>query len=110
MEINEIKKAIGEGKRVYMGEGYEVIKDNLNQYFIKCYLSGSLIRLTNLKGDMLNGKIEDFYIKKMEEKIRITMDKQERMDLINAISCIDLSKFENTVLEDFKNKLKDSIK
>lgn len=63
MTIKEIKTAVDQGKTVYWASGmYEVVKDKNNDYLIKCESSGSCIGLTNLAGDKLNGKQEDFFV------------------------------------------------
>ena len=40
-QIKLIKKAIDEGKKVYMtpNKAYEVIKDSIGQYLIKCHIN-----------------------------------------------------------------------
>lgn len=67
MNIQEIKQAIAEGKKVYWSNlAYEVILDSKGQYLIK---SGShCIGLTWADGITLNGKEEDFFIHQPEEK------------------------------------------
>ena len=63
MTLEEIKKAIEEGKRVHWSHsGYVVVKDNIGQYFIKCLSNNHCIGLTWLDGVTVNGKPEDFYI------------------------------------------------
>ena len=63
MTLEEIKKAIEEGKRVHWSHnGYIVVKDNIGQYFIKCLYNNHCIGLTWLDGVTVNGKPEDFYI------------------------------------------------
>ena len=57
MTLDEIKKAVDEGRFVYWGnEAYKVIKDDVGQYLIKCTLNGDLIGLTWRDGVTLNGK------------------------------------------------------
>lgn len=66
MTLEEIKKAVDEGKTVYWSdEAYKVIKDDIGQYFIK-YICGDLIGLTRRDGVTLNGKEEEFYTKTWE--------------------------------------------
>jgi hypothetical protein len=61
MNLEQIKKAIAEGKKVYWSSGlYEVIKDG-NQYLIKCSSNGHCIGLTWADGKTLNGKESDFF-------------------------------------------------
>ena len=65
MTLNEIKAAIDAGRQVRWGnDGYEVIKDNLGQYLIVYRPNGYTIGLAWRDGVTLNGKEEDFYIKK----------------------------------------------
>jgi len=64
--VQEIKKAVDEGKTVYMeNEAYQVIKDKIGQYMIKCTLNGYCIGLHGAVGsqyeDKLNGT--NFYYK-----------------------------------------------
>jgi len=64
VKINEIKKAVSEGKNVFWrNEGYVVIKDKNNEYLIVATFNGNAIGLTNAKGDILNGQENEFYIK-----------------------------------------------
>jgi hypothetical protein len=61
--IEEIKQAVDEGKKVFWSNrAYEVIKDSVPQYLIKCNINQSCIGLTNVKGNLLNGCIEHFFI------------------------------------------------
>ena len=66
MNLQEIKNALNEGKKVYWANtNYEVIKDNLNQYFIKSKSNNNYNY--NYIGlyydtDKLNGKEEHFFI------------------------------------------------
>ena len=63
MNAEEIRQAINEGKKVFWRSMYyEVIKDNLEQYFIRCVLNDHCIGLTHLDGVTLNGNESDFYI------------------------------------------------
>ena len=67
MNIKEIKKAVDEGQKVcWSNPAYDVIKDDIGQYLIKCNLNGHCIGLHGLKGtkyeNQLNGKEEDFYM------------------------------------------------
>lgn len=62
MTIQEIKKAVDQGKTVYWLSGmYEVIKDKNGDYLIKCTSNGSCTGLTNLAGNKLNGLETDFF-------------------------------------------------
>ena len=62
MTLNEIKKTVDIGKKVYhKNRAYEVIKDDLGQYFIKCNLNGYCIGLTWRDNKTLNGKQNEFF-------------------------------------------------
>jgi len=63
MNADEIKAAIEAGKKVFWSnDGYEVIKDKLGQFMIKCIHNGHCIGLTWTDGKTLNGKPEEFFI------------------------------------------------
>lgn len=62
MTLAEIKSTVERGGRVcWVNQAYEVIKDRLGQWLIKCSRNGSCIGLTHLDGVTLNGKEEDFF-------------------------------------------------
>ena len=57
-EANAIRQAVDEGKTVYADTlAYQVIKDNIGQYFIKCLLNGWCCLLTWRDGVTLNGSM-----------------------------------------------------
>lgn len=59
--VESIKSAVENGQTVcWSSRAYEVVKDELGQWFIKCLSNGHLIGLTSLDGE-LNGKPEDFF-------------------------------------------------
>lgn len=63
MDAEQIKAAINAGKKVYWSnEGYEVIKDSIGQFLIKCTHNGHCIGLTWADGKTLNGQPEHFFI------------------------------------------------
>lgn len=63
MTLEEIKNAVDDGKTVHWSSTlYKVIKDNLNEYLIKCTSNGFCIGLTWTDGKTLNGKEEQFFI------------------------------------------------
>jgi hypothetical protein len=63
MTVNEIKSAVESGKRVHWTNGlYEVVKDQIGQWFIVCHANGHAIGLTHQDGRTLNGCGGDFYI------------------------------------------------
>lgn len=62
MNLEQIKQAIAEGKKVYWASAlYEVTKDSRGQYHIKCKSNGHCIGLTWADGTTLNGKESDFF-------------------------------------------------
>ena len=62
MKLKEIKQAIQEGKKVFWANrNYEVIKDSIGQYLIKCRLNGHCIGLTWLDNSTMNGEEKDFF-------------------------------------------------
>jgi hypothetical protein len=69
MRLEQIKAAIEAGKKVFWkNNGYEVIKDSIGQYLIKC-VNGSCIGLTWTDGKTMNGNEEDFYSDEHPKKI-----------------------------------------
>ena len=63
MKIDEIKKAVNDGEKVfYSSKNYQVIKDKNDNYFIKCLSNNNFIGLTWLDGKTLNGNENDFFI------------------------------------------------
>lgn len=64
MNLQEIKQAIADGKKVYWSnESYEVIKDKIGQYLIYRRLNEYCIGLTWRDGTTLNGKESDFFVR-----------------------------------------------
>lgn len=62
MNLQQIKQAIEEGKKVHWANrAYDVIKDSVGQYLIICNLNGYCIGLTHLDGITLNGEEKDFF-------------------------------------------------
>jgi hypothetical protein len=65
MNLDQIKAAIEAGKKVcWRTFGYEVIKDTIGQYLIRCSYNGHCIGLTWSDGKTLNGKPEEFFVDK----------------------------------------------
>ena len=63
MKTIEIKKAIKQGHKVFWkNNAYEVIKDSIGQYLIKCNLNNYCIGLTHRDNKTLNGDEKDFFI------------------------------------------------
>ena len=60
MNLEQIKQAIADGKKVYWASLlYEVIKDNRGEYLIKC--GASCIGLTWADNVTMNGKESEFF-------------------------------------------------
>jgi hypothetical protein len=73
MNIKQIKRAIALDINVYWkSKAYQVIKDECNQYLIRCNLNDHCIGLHGRKGtkyeNVLNGQEQDFFILKEEVK------------------------------------------
>ncbi|MBN8857067.1 MAG: hypothetical protein J0H29_01690 [Sphingobacteriales bacterium] len=62
MTVQEIKKAVDEGKTVcWATPAYRVIKDSIGQYLIVCLLNNNCIGLTWRDGVTLNGEQQEFF-------------------------------------------------
>lgn len=69
MNVDEIKKAVNEGKTVcWSHDGYQVIKDDIGDYLIIYLDNGYCNGLTYQDNITLNGDEEEFYIKKGETR------------------------------------------
>lgn len=61
MTVQQIKQAIKQGNKVYWHHsGYEVIKDSIGQYLIKCHMNEYYTSLTDSKGNLI-GKPDEYY-------------------------------------------------
>lgn len=71
MTLDEIKKAVKDGNKVYwISENYEVrvcLKNNEDYYFIFCVSNGDVIGLVHVDGLTMNGNCDDFYIQDLFE-------------------------------------------
>jgi len=66
MKLHEIKQAIEENKKVFWSNNnYEVIKDSIGQYLIKCNLNNHCIGLTWLDEETMNGEEKDFFVREV---------------------------------------------
>ena len=79
MNLQEIKSSLKNNQRVFWSNAsYEVIKDNIGQYLIKCHLNNTFIGLTWLDGVTMNG--EAIYsqaqeeLEKLEEQIQLSFE------------------------------------
>lgn len=64
MTLEEIKTAVGEGKKVcWTNDNYEIVPDQTGELLIYSWCTNSYIGLTWINGETLNGREEDFYIK-----------------------------------------------
>lgn len=62
MNLEQIKQAIADGKKVYWASAlYEVIKNSRGEYNIICKSNNHSIGLTWADGKTLNGKESDFF-------------------------------------------------
>ena len=93
--IAEIKNAVNKGRKVYCGNSaYQVIKDNIGQWLIKCSLNGYCIGLHGQEGtqyeNQLNGEnfyteysatyLESSLVESLEKKIYNTLMNIETFD------------------------------
>jgi len=63
MTLYEIMDAVGSGRRVFWrNPAYEVIRDRVGQWLIKCHINGYCTGLTWRDGETLNGDEEDFCV------------------------------------------------
>lgn len=63
MTLQQIKDAIENGNKViWKQDNYEVIKDSIGQYLIKCKSNDSCIGLTWKDGVTMNGEEKDFKV------------------------------------------------
>jgi len=63
MTLEEIKSAVSSGGRVHwVNNGYEVIKDDLGQWLIKCHLNDCCVGLAHRDGATMNGEPDQFYV------------------------------------------------
>jgi hypothetical protein len=62
MTLQEIKQAIEDGKKVFWSNlAYEVIKDRIGQYLIKCHINNSYVGLTHADGITLSEREDGFF-------------------------------------------------
>ena len=71
MNLQQIKQAVDSGKTVYWSNNaYQVIKDSIGQYLVKCSLNDSCIGLHGQIGGkyehVLNGAPDQFYMENRE--------------------------------------------
>ena len=73
MTLNEIKTAVNEGKKVFWANtNYEVIRDNIGQWLIRCKLNDYCIGLTWLDNVTMNGEEKDFFVMGSNDKKALT--------------------------------------
>jgi len=79
MTLAQIKMAIAKGQKVYWSNySYEVVKDNLSKYLIRCKGNNHCVGLTWLDGVTMNGDESDFFT---EEAI---------LDAMAPVACIKM--------------------
>ena len=62
MDIQEIKQAVDDGYVVrWANRNYTVKRDRIGQYLIVCD-NGYCVGLTNMAGDRLNGRPDQFFV------------------------------------------------
>lgn len=62
MTLEQIKQAVDAGRRVcWASLAYEVIRDSLGRYLIRCTINGDCIGLTHRDGVTLNGRESQFF-------------------------------------------------
>lgn len=62
MNLEQIKQAVDAGRRVcWASPAYEVIRDSLGRYLIRCTANDDCIGLTHRDGVTLNGNPEHFF-------------------------------------------------
>ena len=62
MNLQEIKTSVEAGETVYWANtSYRVIKDNVEQWLIKCDINDHCIGLTHRDGVTMNGEEKDFF-------------------------------------------------
>jgi hypothetical protein len=87
MNLQEIKQAVISGKKVYWkSELYEVVKDNLDQWFIKCTANNNVAYLAKSNSIMSRDhKGKDFFtIDQMKERLT----EEDKHDIILAKNII----------------------
>ena len=63
MTLEQIKAAVESGCQVYwQNPAYQVIKDSVGQWLVKCELNGHCVGLTWRDGVTMNGRPEDFHV------------------------------------------------
>ena len=63
LTLDQIKSAIESGDLVcWKQDNYEVIKDSIGQYLIRCKSNDNCIGLTWKDGKTMNGEEKDFYV------------------------------------------------
>jgi hypothetical protein len=63
MDLEQIKQAIARGDKVHwMNSAYDVIKDDIGQYLIKCNINDSCVGLTWRDGITMGESEDDFYL------------------------------------------------
>lgn len=62
MTLIEIKRAVADGLTVcWCGKNYQVVRDALGEYLIRCTNNGDSISLTWMDGKTLNGAESEFF-------------------------------------------------
>lgn len=65
MTLDEIKKAVSDGRKVHwVNKNYEVICDSIGQWMVRCIINDSYVGLTRSDGVTLVGNECQFYVDK----------------------------------------------
>ena len=101
MNLDEIKQAVNDGKKVYWQEpSYQVICDSKGQWLIK-HANGHCIGLTWDDEVTMNGKAEDFHIEKpifsMENVLKLGIGEQSQWKF--GLITRDISRVSETEIE-----------
>lgn len=91
MNLNEIKRAIEAGSKVYWSNlGYEVIKDNIGQYLIHCNINDTYIGLTHRDNVTMNCNSESEFFTNPDELLTNNLHYFSRSDLQATIAVLDV--------------------
>lgn len=79
MTLEEIKSAVEAGKTVHwINLDYQVIKDSIGQWLIKCFSTGHCWGLTHTDGITMNEPAEEFFVADWGAALTSVADDQKR--------------------------------
>ena len=74
MNLEQIKEAIAQGRKVYWSNhNYEIIRDSVPQYLIHCTMNDNYIGLTHMDGVTMNGREDQFFSPLVEYRYEATI-------------------------------------